>query len=167
MIDKKTYDLLNVQFNKELYSSSLYRNMSALVASWGMPGFSHWLNCHSEEELLHAKAFYDYMLSQDVIPIVTAMPYPEVKAKDYLTITMEAKEFEIKTTQDIHEIVDYSHKSKDYATMEFLQMFVREQVEEVDLFNELEDKFKLAKNGGGIYVLDNELGKRDKETKIG
>lgn len=68
---------------------------------------------------------------------------------------------EIDNTNAIYELVDQSMEEKDWATWNFAQWFVREQVEEEKLALSLIDKLKIA--GGdrasdeSLFALDNFL----------
>lgn len=55
--------------------------------------------------------------------------------------------------------MDLSIQSKDYATNNFLQWFVNEQVEEEATVEEIIRKLEMiGDNKGGLYMLDRELG---------
>jgi len=61
----------------------------------------------------------------------------------------------------IHGLVDLASEEKDHATQNFLQWFVKEQVEEEDHSREILDKARLiGNNGPGLFVLDRDLGQR-------
>ena len=58
--------------------------------------------------------------------------------------------------------MDLTRKENDHLTFEFLQWFVKEQVEEEDQTQTISDRFKLASdNPSAVLLLDQELGKRD------
>jgi len=67
-----------------------------------------------------------------------------------------------KITQYINEILNISKSENDYATENFLQWFVAEQVEEeaqsLEILQKLE---KIGSSSGGLFVLDHHLGKRE------
>lgn len=57
--------------------------------------------------------------------------------------------------------MDLAISEKDYATVNFLQWFVNEQVEEEASFSEILDKLKLiGDDKRGLFMLDKELGQR-------
>ena len=61
----------------------------------------------------------------------------------------------------INDVLALSIEEKDYATSQFLQWFVDEQVEEEATLNTIIDKMKLiGDNGYGLYVIDQELATR-------
>ncbi len=64
-------------------------------------------------------------------------------------------------TKIINDLVDLALKENDHATQIFLQWFVSEQVEEEANDHEILDKLKMiGESGGGLYMLDRELGGR-------
>jgi ferritin len=61
----------------------------------------------------------------------------------------------------IDKLVGQAMQEKDYATNNFLQWFVNEQVEEVATVEEIINKLEMiGDNKGGLYMLDRELGAR-------
>ena len=68
---------------------------------------------------------------------------------------------ELKVTSLINNLVDLSISEKEHATVNFLQWFVNEQVEEEESASGVLQKVKLAgESGSGIYMLDQELAQR-------
>lgn len=64
-------------------------------------------------------------------------------------------------TESINNLMDLAISEKDYATVNFLQWFVNEQVEEEASFSEILDKLKLiGDDKRGLFMLDKELGQR-------
>jgi ferritin len=61
---------------------------------------------------------------------------------------------EVKTTKMVHEIVELAIKEKDYATHDFINWKVAEQVEEVATANELLGMVKLAETPGQLLMLE-------------
>ena len=76
-------------------------------------------------------------------------------------------EHEIKVSGEINKIVDAALAEKDFATHNFLQWYVQEQMEEERLARTVLDKFNLIGNDkGGLYLLDRELAQlSDEEGK--
>ncbi|MDD4161586.1 MAG: ferritin-like domain-containing protein, partial [Methanothrix sp.] len=52
-------EALNVQANRELYSSYLYLSMSYYFESINMKGFAHWMRLQAGEELVHTMKMLD------------------------------------------------------------------------------------------------------------
>ena len=58
----------------------------------------------------------------------------------------------------INNLVDISLQEKDYATTNFLQWYVAEQIEEEALARTLNDKLELiGDDKGGLYLFDKDI----------
>jgi ferritin len=67
-------------------------------------------------------------------------------------------EHEVKVSKSINDLVDITLKQKDYATHNFLQWYVSEQIEEEALARNILDKINLiGDDKGGLYLFDNDV----------
>ncbi len=65
---------------------------------------------------------------------------------------------EVKVSASINDLVDICLTEKDYATHNFLQWYVSEQIEEEALARNILDKIKLiGDDKGGFYLFDNDI----------
>ncbi len=64
MISKVMNDALNVQVDKEMFSSNLYLAMSGWLAENGLPGFAHWMREQAAEEYEHCMKIFDYIIER-------------------------------------------------------------------------------------------------------
>jgi len=65
---------------------------------------------------------------------------------------------EVKVSKSINDLVDITLQEKDYATHNFLQWYVSEQIEEEALARNILDKIKLiGDDKGGLYLFDNDV----------
>jgi ferritin len=61
-------------------------------------------------------------------------------------------------SKNINELVHISLEEKDYATHNFLQWYVAEQIEEEALARTILDKLSLIGNDkGGLYLFDRDI----------
>jgi ferritin len=160
MLNKEVESALNNQVNAELYSSYLYLSMSADLDGKNLPGFAQWMRIQAQEELYHAIKIYDYVLERGGTVSLGGIEGPQTKWKNPLEIFKAAYNHETKVTGMINKIVDLAIKEKDHATNNFLQWFVKEQVEEEASADEIVQKLKLTGTGSGLYMLDKEIGTR-------
>jgi len=78
-----------------------------------------------------------------------------------LEVFQETYKHEQKVTSLIENLVDIAEKEKDRATLNMLQWFIDEQVEEESSADEIVQKLNLiGDQGSGLFMLDNELGQR-------
>lgn len=164
MLNKITAKLINEQVNKEMYSAYLYLDMANYYHNEGLSGFGHWFNLQAKEEMEHAEKFVEYL--HDNGEKVTLLPIgaPDKVFKKYDEPLAAALEHEKYVTSLIDNIFTEASKVKEYKTTEFLNWFVKEQVEEEKNADELVRKYQLfAKDSAGLYLLNKELGKRKGE----
>jgi ferritin len=161
MIGEKMIKALNDQLNAELYSSYLYLSMSAYFQSINLKGFANWMRVQTQEELLHAVKFYDFINNRGGRVKLAAIETPPSEWESPLQIFETAYQHEQKVTGLINNLVEIALEERDHATQIFLQWFVTEQVEEEDSANTVIQKLKLMGDApGGMFMLDNELGQR-------
>ena len=161
MIKEKIQDALNKQINAELYSSYLYLSMSAYFESINLKGCANWMRVQTQEELVHAMKFYDYLIERGGKVVLSSIESPPTEWPSPLAIFEQAYQHEQKVTGLINELVDLAIAEKDHATNIILQWFVSEQVEEEASADEVVQKIKLMGDArGGIFMLDRELAQR-------
>ncbi len=161
MIKEKIQDALNEQINAELYSSYLYLSMSAYFESINLKGFASWMRVQTQEELVHAMKFYDYLIERGGKVVLSSIESPPTEWPSPLAVFEQAYQHEQKVTGLINELVDLAIAEKDHATNIILQWFVSEQVEEEASADEVVQKIKLMGDArGGIFMLDRELAQR-------
>jgi ferritin len=161
MVKKKIEAALNKQLNAELYSSYLYLSMSAYFQSINLPGFANWMRVQTQEELVHAMKFYDFINERGGRVTLQKIDSPPTKWASPLNAFESAYKHEQKVTGLINDLVNLAVGEKDHATNIFLQWFVTEQVEEEASADEVVQKLKLVgKDSGGMFMLDGEMGQR-------
>lgn len=151
----------NEQLNKELYSAYLYLQMASYLSSQGFNGMSIWMKMQAEEELLHMQKFFDYINIRGCLAKIEGFKITQFTWKSPLNAFEGAYKHEQFITKSINELSDISAKNKDYASVEFLHWFIKEQVEEEDNANNNVLQLKMAKdNSVAIMMIDRELGQR-------
>ncbi len=160
-LSTKIATLLQKQFHAELESSQLYLAMSAFFSRGAFKGFAHWMRVQANEERAHAMKLYDYLLSRGAAVILSALKAPKTEYKSPSDVFKAAYEAEKSATASINAIYDAALSAKDFATTEFLNWFVKEQVEEEDSALEVFDRVSLAgADTSALLQLDLEASKR-------
>ena len=161
MLKKSIETALNKQVNAELWSSYLYLAMDAHFRSVNLNGFANWMRLQAQEELQHAMKIYDYIDERDGKISLTAIAAPKGTWKTPLDVFQDTLKHERKVTSLINNLTALAEKEKDYATKNFLEWFVDEQVEEESNASTIVEQIKLAgKSSGALFMLDRELGQR-------
>lgn len=161
MIKKSIQDALNRQINEELYSAYLYLSMATQFNEMNLNGFARWMELQAQEETAHAMKFYGYINERGGRVELMPIKGPQTKWDSSLQMMTASLEHEEYITAKIHALVDLATAEKDYATMNMLQWFVNEQVEEEASVSDIVEKLKLiGEHGQGIFMLDREMGGR-------
>lgn len=110
---------------------------------------------------MHATKFFDYITTRGAQAKVGAMPAPPTQWASPLAAFENALEHEGKVTARINDLVSLAAGEKDHASVNFLQFFVGEQVEEESNAEGIIQQLKLGQNSpGAILMLDRELATR-------
>lgn len=161
MISNKMQEAFNNQINAELYSSYLYLSMAAYFESINLPGFANWMRCQSQEEIVHAMKFYNFVCERGGRVKLAAIDGPPTEWGSPLKAFQDAYAHEQKVTALINKLVDQALKEHDHASSSFLQWFVNEQVEEEASADKVVQQLNLAGDqGSGLFMIDRELGTR-------
>ena len=143
-MSKNMADRLNRQMNREIYSGYLYLGMAAYADSIGKGEAANWFRGQWHEELAHADRFYKYINQQGMKVVLEAIETPPQKFLSVLDLFEKTLEHEKKVTKLIHDLVDLAKKENDKDTENFLQWFVKEQIEEEEspakIIRQLKDK---------------------------
>jgi ferritin len=161
MLSKRMETALNKQVVAEYYSAYLYMAMSAYFESVNLGGFAGWMRGQAMEELSHGTKIFQYVNERGGRVWLDAIDKPPLKWASPLAVFQATYKHEQKVTGLINKLVDLAIKEKDHATENFLQWFVAEQVEEEASADEILQKLKMiGKDGGGLFMIDRELGQR-------
>jgi len=156
MISKKLEKIINIQIDKEYYSSNLYLSMAIWAETSGFNGSAQWFYAQADEERMHMLKFVEYLNDRGGKAIVPAIKQPPHKFKDLKTVFNQVLEHEIFISQSINEIVALTIEEKDYSTHTWIQYFVTEQIEEEKSVNEIIDRLKLV-GEHNIYMFDRDI----------
>jgi ferritin len=161
MLSKKMEKALNEQINAELYSAYLYLSMAAWFQSQNLPGFSAWMRVQTKEENGHAMKFFDFINERRGKVVLKAIEEPAKEWKSPLAAFEASFEHEQYITGRIDDLVSLAAAEKDHATVNFLQWFVKEQVEEESSVDAVVQKLKMAEKAPGAQLmLDQAMGQR-------
>ena len=160
-MNEKITALLNEQINKELYSASLYLDISNYYDSLDLDGYAHYYMIQAQEERDHALLFMKYMQNNGLKVTLEAIEKPDKLFDSVLSPLEVAAEHERYVTSLINNIYHEAHQDKDYRTMKFLDWFVDEQMEEEDNASSMISRYKLfGQDPRGLYLLDQEYAAR-------
>lgn len=161
MLSQRMNDALNVQANRELYSSYLYLSMSYYFKSINMPGFASWMRAQAAEELVHTMKMLDYVANAGGRARMLAVEAPDFTWTSPLAAFQQVWDHERIVTGLIHDLFNVAAAEKDEATKSFLEWYVKEQVEEEESSDNVLKLVKSASDDqASLKAADNELGQR-------
>ena len=161
MLSEKMNEALNVQANRELYSSYLYLSMSYYFESINMSGFAHWMRLQAGEELVHTMKMLDYVAGRGGRARMLAVEAPKFTWDSPLQAFQHVWDHERAVTGLIQTLVKVAEVELDEAALEFLQWYVLEQVEEEESSDNVLNKVKTAGNDrAALEAADKMLGQR-------
>jgi ferritin len=156
MLNKKVEEILNVQVEKEGYSSNLYLAMASWAEARGYEGIAKWLYAQAEEEREHMLKIIAYINERGGRTIIPAFAKPPVDYTGVKPMFEQVLEHEQYVTASINEIVTVCMQEKDYTTHNWVQWFVTEQIEEEASANNILDKLNLL-GDGPLYLFDRDI----------
>lgn len=161
MISATMQEMLLNQINHEFYSSYFYLAMSSWCEERGLRGFGHWLRIQAQEELSHAMIIYNYIHERDGKVVLMPIEGPKAEFDSLMAVFQAALDHERGVTASFNRIASRAREESDFATGNFVQFFIDEQVEEEASFRDLIDQLRLVGDvGHAIFMLDREFAAR-------
>ncbi|MFP3953727.1 MAG: ferritin [Candidatus Acetothermia bacterium] len=161
MLNEKVEKALNDQINEELFSYYIYLSMGAYFNSESLDGFASWMELQAQEEQEHAMRIFRYVNDRGGRVKLQEIEKPKMEWNSPLDAFENAFDHEQYITGKIHELVDLAEQENDKATLQMLDWFIEEQVEEEATTEAIVDKLDMVgTSGSGLLALDRELGSR-------
>lgn len=160
MLTKKVEAALNGQIVYEAYASSSYLSMASWCDTQGMRGAAKFFYTQSDEERVHMLKIVHYINTANGHALVPAIKEPAHTYKSFQDVFEISLAQEEEVTKQINNLVELSFDVKDFATHNFLQWYVKEQLEEENLFHTILNVIKLGgKEERSLLLIDNEISK--------
>lgn len=159
MLSKSLQEALNNQVKLEAASSYSYLAM----ASWseiqpGLNNVAEYFFSQSEEERLHMLKLMRFINERGGYALVPSLNQPILTFKSLKSMFEEFLSHEIKVSNSINDLVEMSLTEKDYATHNFLQWYVTEQIEEERNARVLNEKLEMiGEDKSGLYLFDRDI----------
>ena len=137
MADKGFADALNEQIANEFAASMQYVGIAVYYDAQTLPRLAAFFYRQAEEERSHAMMMVQYLLDTD-----EEVKVPDIKAQqthfdDAVAPVQMALEQERRVGEEINALFELARNAGDYRGEQFMQWFVKEQVEEVALMQDL------------------------------
>lgn len=161
MINEKLQNAINDQINKELYSEYLYLAMKGYFLEQNLMGFVNWFNIQVQEEHAHAMGMYDYLFERGGVVELKAIDEPIVEGNCPLSIFEHVLRHEEYVTSRINALLDVAEEVHDRAAIQFLNWYLKEQVEEEASVGGVLATLKLiGDDKKALLMLDKDLAQR-------
>jgi ferritin len=151
-------ELLNKQLNMELYASSLYLAMSAWADNNDWKGFAKWLLDQSCEERSHGLKILKYIEDLNELAEIEQINKPMQNWDNLVNLFETILATEIMVTESIKNIINIALEQKDYATINFFNPFMSEQVKGISEVSHILIMLKKAGNDiAALMILDEQM----------
>ena len=130
-------DRLNEQIGHEFAAHQQYVAIATYYDALTMPQTAGLFYRQAAEERDHAMMMVQYLLDADQVPLIPAIPAPRVTFADVVEPVAAALEQEKRVTEQINDLTRIARENHDYASDQFMQWFIREQVEELSKMSDL------------------------------
>jgi len=158
MLSKTIEKALNEQIKIEASSSQVYLAMASWAEIQGFEGVSSFMYAHSDEERMHMLKLVKFVNERGGHAKISTLEAPPASFGSFKEMFQSLFDHEVMVSKKINELVDVTLKEKDYATHNFLQWYVAEQIEEEALARTILDKINLiGDDKGGLYLFDNDV----------
>ncbi|WP_313807549.1 ferritin [Flavobacterium sp.] len=158
MLTKTIQTAINDQIKIEADSSQIYLAMASWAEVQGFEGISAFMYKQSDEERMHMLKLVKYANQRGGEAKIPNVIEPVLDCSSFKALFTQLYEHEVKVSASINELVHISLSEKDYATHNFLQWYVSEQIEEEATARTILDKINLiGDDKGGLYLFDNDM----------
>jgi ferritin len=135
--------------------------MSAHFESKDLPGFAHFFRIQWQEEMFHAMRIFNYITEVGGLVELKTVNAVSKTWDNVIEVFEDVYQHECYITESINEVLSISQEEKDFATMNMLQWFISEQVEEEANMLKILNQLKIIKGEGtGLFIMDRELMQR-------
>jgi ferritin len=130
-------DQLNVQIGNELAAHNQYLAVAVHYDALTMPRMAAFFYGQAMEERSHAMMMVQYLLDTDADVVIPGVDAPVATFPDVVAPVRLALDQERKVTEQINGLLKTAREESDFASEQFMQWFIKEQVEEVATMSDL------------------------------
>ncbi|QSR88324.1 ferritin [Methylacidiphilum caldifontis] len=150
IISQKIIPSLYKQIGSEFQAFILYLAIGSYFEIEALPELASFFFQQADEERQHALKFIRFLIDNDVPVNIPPIPAADSSFKDPESAIRLSLEREINVTKEIHELVRLAKEEKDFTSDNFLQWFVKEQLEEVTIMDQL---LKMIQRAGKEQIM--------------
>ena len=128
---------LNAQIGNELGAHNQYLAVAVHFDALTMPRMAAFFYGQALEERDHAMMMVQYLLDTDADVTMPGVDAPESAFADVVAPIELALDQEKRVTEQINSLLRIAREENDFASEQFMQWFIKEQVEEVATMSDL------------------------------
>src|SRR5918912_1613921 len=128
---------LNEQIAHEYAAHQQYVACAVYYDSETLPQLARFFYRQALEERDHAMMMVQYLLDADAEAVIPGVAAPQTAFADVVEPVALALEQERRVTQQINSLAATARAEGDYTSEQFMQWFIKEQVEEVATMSDL------------------------------
>ena len=130
-------ELVNQQIGHELAASNQYVAVAVHFDVETLPRLRDYFYRQAVEERNHAMMLIQYLLDSGHQPVIPAVTAPRSAFPDIVEPVALALEQERRVTQQFNGLMAQARQDSDFTSEQFLNWFLKEQVEEVSSMSDL------------------------------
>ncbi len=130
-------DQLNAQIGNEFAAHHQYLAIAVHYDALTMPRMAAFFYGQAMEERSHAMMMVQYLLDTDTDVVIPGVEAPVAGFDDVVAPVALALEQERRVTEQVNALLRIARDESDFASEQFLQWFIKEQVEEVARMSDL------------------------------
>src|SRR4051812_43786979 len=129
--------MLNEQIAHEYAAHQQYVACAVYYDAETLPQLARFFYAQALEERDHAMMMVQYLIDADARVVIPGVTAPQVDFADIVAPVSLALEQEKRVTQQINALAGCARTEGDYTSEQFMQWFIKEQVEEVATMSDL------------------------------
>jgi bacterioferritin B len=137
LAEKSFADALNEQIANEFAASQQYVGAAVYYDAETLPRLAQFFYRQALEEREHAMMMIQYLLDVDEVVHIPDIKSQQTSYTDSVAPVKMALEQEKRVGEEIYALFELAREVKDYRAEQFMQWFVKEQVEEVALMGDV------------------------------
>lgn len=159
MASERFVAALTAQIAREFAAAHQYVAIGNYYSVETYPQLSAFFYAQAEEEREHAMKMVNYLIDRGIQPDIGGVEAPRAAFGDQVEPIRHALEQERQVTIKISELFEIARETRDYASEQFMQWFLEEQVEEEAAMGDL---LAVAERTVSVPMLLEEYLARDK-----
>ena len=137
MPEQAFIDRLHEQIGHEFAAAQQYVAVAVHYDAETLPRLAAFFYAQALEERNHAMMMVQYLLDTDAAVTIPAVAAPRSDFGDLVAPVQLALDQERSVTEQINGLVRIAREENDFASEQFMQWFIKEQVEEVATMSDL------------------------------